>query len=315
MSSDGTRGVIARMASKDRRIRLLDNPDQVVPHAMNMGIEAATGDVLVRLDAHSTYPRDYVRRCVEGLVETGAWNYGGVFVNTTRSRGLIARTIAALTNHPFGVGNAYFRHARRRREVDTVPFGCFPREVFEKVGLFDERLVRNQDNELNARIWRAGGRIILDPTIQIHYHNQETLGGLLRQAGWTGSWNAITHRLCPYTFRWRHALPGVFALGVATMGALAAALFRAGKAWLALASLAPSLPYFLAAMWAAVSIGLRHGPLVGALAPVVGFLYHSMYGWGYVWGWMLVISGLYRRRIPAPRQKTDVPHGRAARND
>lgn len=302
-STDKTREIITRIAAEDGRVRLIDNPYRVVPHAMNMGIEAAKGDVIVRLDAHSSYPPDYVRRCVQGLVETGAWNYGGVFVNRVPSDGVMARTIAALTNHPFGVGNAHFRHARQRREVDTVPFGCFPREVFKKVGLFDERLVRNQDNELNARIWRAGGRIVLDPSIQIFYQNQGTLRGLLRQAGWTGSWNAITHYLCPHAFRWRHALPGAFALGVMAVAGLSAGLLFAGQNGLALLALVPLVPYCAAALWAGLALGSKHGLRVGVLSPLVGFLYHFVYGWGYLWGWVLVGTGFYRRRIPPPRQK------------
>lgn len=302
-STDGTREMIATMAAQDGRIRLLDNPYRVVPHAMNLGIEAARGEVIVRMDAHSCYPPDYVRRCVEGLMETGAWNYGGVFVNTTQSKNLMAQTIAALTNHPFGVGNAHFRHARQRREVDTVPFGCFPREVFKKVGLFDERLVRNQDNELNARIRKAGGRIVLDPSIRIRYYNQETLRGLLRQAWWTGSWNALTHYLCPHAFCWRHALPGAFALAVTALGSIVVGLLFSGRTALGLIASAPLLPYGAAALWAGVALGAKNGPLVGFLAPLVGFLYHFVYGWGYVWGWLLVATGLYRRRLPDPRQK------------
>lgn len=303
-STDRSRELVLQMAATDPRIRLVENPYRVVPHAMNIGIEASGGEIIVRLDAHSVFPSEYVRRCVAGLRETNAWNYGGVVVNRVRTNTTVARAIAALTNHPFGVGNSYFRHARQRREVDTVPFGCFPRWVFESIGLFDERLVRNQDNEFNARIQRAGGTIVLDPGIQIGYFNQETLKGLLWQAWWTGSWNAITHFLCPYTFRWRHALPGLFAVGVAAVGGVALALaigLGGGFAALALALL---LPYLAAATWAGMGTARRFGRTIGALVPVIGFLYHFVYGWGYVWGWLLVVSGKYRGRIPAPRERT-----------
>ena len=304
MSDDGTRDIILKMAREDGRVRLLENPYRVVPHAMNLGIEAAQGDVLVRLDAHSTFPADYVRRCVQGLLETGAWNYGGVLVNCPPEQTVMARTIAALTNHPFGVGNAHFRHARQGRvEADTVPFGCFPRGVFKKVGLFDERLVRNQDNELNSRISRAGGKIVLDPAIKIFYQPQATLVGLLRQAAWTASWNAITHFLCPHAFRWRHALPGAFALGLAVIGGLLTALLLARRTWLALLVTLPLVPYLAVALWAGIGLGVKHGPVVGVLAPLLGFLYHFVYGCGYVWGWILVLTGFYRLRIPLARQK------------
>ncbi|MFZ5984788.1 MAG: glycosyltransferase family 2 protein [Acidobacteriota bacterium] len=300
-SEDRTRELIVDAARRDSRIKLLDNPWKVVPHALNIGIEASSGSFIIRMDAHSTYPSDYVRRCVEGLVHSGAWNYGGVFVNRTRTGAIVARAIAALTNHPFGVGNAHFRHGTEKRRADTVPFGCFPRDLFSRVGLFDERLVRNQDNEFNARILKAGGTILLDPEIHIFYYNQESVRGLFRQALWTGSWNAITHFLCPHAFRWRHALPGAFTAGVVTLLAASAGSLALGVDRVAFAGLVPLLAYFLMTVACGVDVGRREGWRIGTLVPALGFGYHFTYGLGYLWGWVLVATGQYRKRIPLSR--------------
>lgn len=308
-SEDRTRELIRAAGRCDPRVRLLENPWKVVPHALNIAIEAAAGEIIIRMDAHSTYPPDYVRRCVEGLVGSGAWNYGGVIVNRTRTRGAIAGAIAALTNHTFGVGNAAFRHAKRLRHADTVPFGCFRRSVFRKIGLFDERLVRNQDNEFNARILKAGGTIVLDPEIRIHYYNQETVKGLLRQAMWTGSWNAITHHLCPHAFRWRHALPGVFAAGVVAIFIALAISLRLGMTGLAVVCLLPLLAYGAVALVAGVAAWRRESWRVGLLVPFLGFCYHFTYGVGYLWGWVLVAAGQHRKRIPPPRDQNGRPAG------
>jgi len=303
MSEDRTREKVLTWATRDRRIRLLDNPDRVVPHALNLAIKQAAGEIIVRMDAHSIFPSDYIRRCVEGVRRHRAWNYGGRVVNLSRQRTPVSRAVAAVTNHPCGVGNARFRYANKVCVADTVPFGCFPRWVFNKVGLFDERLVRNQDNELNARIVRAGGTILLDPTVEIGYYNQQTLRGLMRQAWWTGSWNTITHALCPHAFRWRHALPGVFALGVLTLVVAAATALLTGRAaplWLVGTAF---VPYAAAMVWMAATLAPRKGLLVAALAPVVAFIYHLVYGLGYLWGAVLLLTGWHRKRIPPARKE------------
>lgn len=305
MSDDSTRERVKSFVDRDARVRLLANPCRFVSNALNIGIAAASGEVIVRLDAHSRYPRSYVRQCVEGLTDSGADNYGGVVVNTPRGTSWMAKVIAALTNHPFGVGNSAFRHGTTKRKVDTVPFGCFRRELFRHIGLFDERLVRNEDNEFNSRIISKGGTIILDPAIRIEYMNQGTLQGFLRQAWWAGSWNSITHYLCPHAFLWRHQIPGFFVAGVAGSIAVAAVLALRGATWLGLVCLVPLGLYAAIGSIAGVGCARRWGWRVGVGIAPVGFIYHLVYGVGCLWGWLLVVSGLYRRRIPPLRLETN----------
>ncbi len=180
-SDDGTREIVEGWAARHPCVRLLDNPARITPAALNMAIRAATGDVIIRMDAHGVYPRDYVSRLVDALQETGADNVGGVVVTLPADDTPVARGIALAFSHPLGVGNAYFRiGVAGPRWVDTVPFGCFRRELFERVGMFDEEMVRNQDDEFNLRVIGRGGRILLLPDVVSRYYARRSLGAVAR---------------------------------------------------------------------------------------------------------------------------------------
>ena len=188
-------------------IRLLDNPGRIVPKALNIAIREARGRWLIRLDAHSVYPPDYLRKCIETAERTGADNVGGVCVTLPGVDTFGARLVQALSTSSFGVGGARFRVGGHEGPADTVAFGCFRREVFDEVGLFDERLIRNQDYEFNCRLARAGKRVWLNPAIQAKYYNQGTIAGLLGQAAFTGKWNPWMWYVAPYSFSYRHSIP------------------------------------------------------------------------------------------------------------
>ncbi|GJQ23461.1 MAG: hypothetical protein HBSAPP01_12510 [Candidatus Brocadia sapporoensis] len=166
MSNDKTREFIKGYSKQHRYIKLLDNPGKIVPTAMNTGIRDAHGEIIIRMDAHNIYEKDYVSKCVKYLQEYNVDNVGGIWVTLPGSNTLIAQSIAFALSHPFGVGNAYFRiGSKEPRYVDTVPFGCYKREVFQRIGLFDEDLVRNQDDEFNLRLTKNGGKLLLVPDI------------------------------------------------------------------------------------------------------------------------------------------------------
>lgn len=268
-----------------RTVRLIENRDRHVAQALNLGIRESTGNVLVRMDAHSAYAPDYVRRCVDGLLASGADNYGGVAETVPADQGVAARTIAAVTSHPLGVGGSRFRTGSLAPlRVDTVPFGSFHRDLFDRIGLFDERLVRNQDNEFNARIRRNGGAIVMDPTISFRYYNQSRVGGLVRQGWRTGRWNSLTLRHCPHAFRWRYVVPGLFvAAEMVSVLLLLAGLWTRSFPLVGLGAVVPAA-YLAAWVAAAPGIARRHGWVVAAAAPGVALAYHNAYGAGILWG-------------------------------
>ena len=277
-------------------IRLLDNPGRIVPKALNLAIREARGRWLVRLDAHSVYPPDYVRRCIETAESTGEDNVGGVIETLPRDGSLGARLVQALSTSSFGVGGARFRVGGKEGPADTVVFGCFRREVFDEVGLFDERLVRNQDYEFNRRLKAAGKRIWLNPAIKVQYYNQATLGGLFRQAFGTGKWNRWMWYVAPYAFAARHAVPGLFVLCLLVVLGSSFIVYRS---WIALAVVL--VPYFVLALVAAVQQGLRFGFALSLPLPALFFAYHASYGLGTLWGAVrLLVRATPVQRIREP---------------
>lgn len=213
MSTDSTRTLIGTyIARYPQLIRLYENPNKTVPYAMNIGIGQARGKYIIRLDAHADYSRDYISKCVYYLDTTDADNVGGVA--ETRSRGFTGNAIAKMLSSRFGVGNSEFRTNGNSGYVDTVPFGAFRREVFEKWGGYDERLTRNQDNEMNYRIRKNGGKIYLASDIRLSYYCRDSIRGISDMAVKNGMWNVITMKLCPGSMGLRHFIPLAFLLSL-----------------------------------------------------------------------------------------------------
>lgn len=209
-SEDRTVELLRTMQRQHPQIRVLHNPNRTVPYAMNIGIRESKAPVIVRLDAHAEYPADYIRLSVETLLERDCENAGGIF--DTRGRSFMGEAIAAMLKTPFGVGNASYRLTDQEGYVDTVPFGCFRRELFDRIGGFDERLTRNQDNELNFRIRKMGGKIWLNPKIRVLYYCRDTIRGIMRMGYMNGKWNVITMALVPGSMGVRHFVPLAFVL-------------------------------------------------------------------------------------------------------
>lgn len=202
-------------------IKIFDNPNKIVPCAMNIGIAASQGKYIVRLDAHADYATNYISKCVDYLENTDAENVGGVAI--TKSSGFVGNAIAKMLSSKFGVGNSQFRTNGESGYVDTVPFGAFKREVFTKYGGYDERLVRNQDNEMNFRIRKNGGKIYLTNDIQLSYYCRDSISGIAQMAHKNGMWNVITMKLCPGSMGVRHFVPLAFVLslvGLSILGCL-----------------------------------------------------------------------------------------------
>ena len=203
MSDDGTRDVLAKWARAWPRLTVMDNPRGYVSCGLNTAVRAARGDIVIRMDAHSEYAPDYVRQCLAVLAETGADNVGGPA--RTRATGWLARAVAAAWHSRFGSGGAKFHDTAYEGLVDTVPYGCWRRATLERAGLFDESLIRNQDDELNLRIVRGGGRVWQSPRIRSWYWPRASLRTLFAQYFQYGFWKV---RVMPSSaIRWAGRVP------------------------------------------------------------------------------------------------------------
>ena len=278
-SEDGSREMVLEKAAAHPGIRLFDNPGRFVPSGMNLCLRQAQGRYILRMDAHSEYPPDYIENCVAELVRTGAGNVGGRWITRPGSGTWMARAIALFSQSPVGVGNAHYRLGEGGRYVDTVPFGAFPREVFERVGLYHEELIRNQDFELNARIRRAGYRVYLSDKISNVYYNSSTFRKFMRQAWLNGTWLPRMWRIFPASFCWRHAAPlGLVAgLGLSLgLGILYLPLLWAGLGGAGI--------YLAAALGLALSTGARYGWRCSPYVLLIMPCYHFVYGLGTIVG-------------------------------
>lgn len=166
-STDGTRAIVRRIAAEDPRVSLVENPGRLQSAGMNEIIRRSRGDVIVRMDVHAEYARDYVRRSVEVLERTGADNVGGAA--RARGRTPFQRALCAALSSPLGVGGSKYRSACNEGFVESVWNGAFRRSVFERAGLYDPRAITNEDAELNQRIHDAGGRVYLSREVVVHY--------------------------------------------------------------------------------------------------------------------------------------------------
>jgi GT2 family glycosyltransferase len=213
-STDGSATLLMQAAERlGVRVTLLENPRRWVSHGLNTCIRHARGDLIVRLDCHSRYPSDYLRRLARAAEETGALNVGGVVVPVGRTR--IERAVASAMDSAFG-GIGWTRSAGQpeRTEVDTVTFGAFRPEAFERAGLFDESLVRNQDDEFNLRLRRSGGRIVLDPAITLTYTPRGSYSAVARQYYQYGMWKIPVMRKHKRVLSARSLVPAAFVLSL-----------------------------------------------------------------------------------------------------
>ncbi len=304
LSDDGTRERILWAAKGDDRIQLLDNPARFQSSGLNLALKVARGDFIVRLDAHSIYPGDYLARSVETCLRTGCDNAGGIVETLTRVESYQAALVQALITHKFGVGNSGFRTSAAEGPADTVPYGCFRRTVFERVGLFDERLKRAQDYEMNRRILAAGGIIWRNPQIRVSYFALPDFHSfIVKQMTAEAPYNAYMWYLAPYSFALRHGVTAVFAAGVIS-GLVFSFVSTAVRGIFVATMVLYAVLAFLSSVQQAVRFSKARHML---FLPIAFFLYHFLHGTG-------VIAGLVRLATgTAPVQKRKEPWDGAGR--
>jgi len=286
MSTDATREKITDFANEfpDLQLRVIDNQKKTIPSGLNQAIQTASGEYIVRLDAHSNPHPDYIARSIRALEGGLGDNIGGVISIQAASEGTIAQSIAIAAGHPLGVGDARYRIGSEPGEVETVAFGAFRPELIDRIGLFDETLLANEDYEFNVRIRKAGGKIWLDPAIQANYIARSTFKELSVQYWRYGYWKLRMLLRYPETFRWRQ-ISGLFVLSWLVLGSLSI-WFPAARWLLAVEAAVYGAALILAGIGAGVD---KKSLLMGLGVPLAIATMHFSWGSGFLWS-LLVYS-------------------------
>ena len=271
------------IATHSTPILLLENRSMIAPTGLNTAIRQAAGDIIIRVDGHAIIEPDYVRRCVETLMQTGTECVGGAVESI--GIGYIGSAIAAAMSSSFGVGGSRFRVANANAKpmlTDTVPFPAFRQGVFNSIGLYNEQMVRHQDYEFNYRLRRAGGRILLLPSLRVKYYVRSSLRSLWRQYWQYGIWKGSFLRVYPTSLKLRHLIPPLLVLAIATSAILAMI------SQVALWALGTTLGLYTTFVFVALIALVRGGKLnYLPVLPVVLTCLHFSYGFGI---WLGLIS-------------------------
>jgi len=290
-SDDGTREILGR-ASALELIEIIDNPERIVATGLNRAIARSRGEVIVRMDVHTTYANDYVAECLEALESSGADNVGGPW--RASGAGGVSDAIALAFPSSFACGGGKAHDPSYEGDVDTVYLGCWRRESLKRFGLFDEQMVRTQDSELNDRIRRLGGRVFQTPRIRSWYSCRRSLSGLWRQYVQYGYWKVFLMRRLGRPTTLRQLAPAVFLLGLTLFAAAAPWLDAAARLFVGTAA-----AYLAACLGVGGELCLRaRRPELLPHMPAVLACYHFAYGWGYLRG---AFELLLLRREPAAK--------------
>jgi len=270
MSDDGTRD---RILGRDPKIHVIDNPGRTAASGLNVSLAQSPGEIVVRMDVHTAYAENYLAQCVETLQRTGADNVGGPWI--ARGDSYVSRAIAAAFQSRFSAGGARSHDPGYEGEVDSVYLGCWWRASFDRIGLFDEGLVRNQDDEWNLRLIRAGGRVWQSPRIRSWYSVRPSLRALAKQYFDYGFWKVAVIRKHGKPASWRHVAPGLFLLlNVVLVLVMPRVL------------LFIDLPYVLLSLIFSFTTAAASGWGLLPILPLVFAVYHFAYGAGFLWGLM-----------------------------
>jgi glycosyltransferase involved in cell wall biosynthesis len=298
-SADSTRETLLGLIPGNSNFYYLHNERRYVPYALNLGISASRGEIIMRMDAHSRYPASYVETLVANLRELGADNVGGAWNTVPSGDGIISLAIAESMSSVFGVGNALYRLGSQKiRQVDTVPFGCYPREVFNRYGLFDEEMTRNQDDEFNARLIRGGGRIFLIPSVVITYYARENLTKVMKMFYQYGFFKPLVNIKVGKPATVRQFIPPIFVVVLF--------LLFVGSFWIPalirIGCMIMGMHILLGVIFSIPPIRKTKRIALMAILPIVFLCNHLSYGIGYV-------AGTWRFRF-SREKNTDVVSSR-----
>jgi glycosyltransferase involved in cell wall biosynthesis len=293
-SIDGTNELVEEMGRADRRITVVENPAGSTPSGLNIAIRASRHPIVVRVDAHSVLPRDYARIAVATIERTGADNVGGIM--DARGTTPFQKAVARAYGSRVGLGGTPHHVGGTEGPADTVYLGVFRRSALERVGLFDERIKRGQDWELNERIRSSGGMVWFTPELRVTYRPRPSLSRLGRQFFSTGLWRGELSRLIAGSRNLRYFAPPVLVVGVALgvllgLAGLVSTVWGDGVPLLLLGWLAP-IGYLLIVLVAAIVVARRDGVGTFAWFLVVLPCIHFCWGIGFVLGYLSLASNI-----------------------
>lgn len=286
-STDSSRNIVKEYRKKFAGIILLDNPKKLRTTGNNIGMRAARGEIIISMDAHVIYAPDYIRQCVTLLQTTGAANVGGL--QKALGYNYITKAIAFATSTPFGIGDAEFRYLVKEKWVDTVYLGAWQKKTLEKIGYFNEAWERNGDYELNYRIRKAGGKILLSPKIKCAYYVRGSLFKLAKQYLLYGKWRVKTIKTHPESIRWRHLISPLLIFWLLLSPFL---WFLGFRMWWV-----PAGIYILYTLLVSCGSGLKKGLIYSPLLIPTFWIIHISWGIGF-------ILGIFRFGFPQIRLKT-----------
>lgn len=217
-SLDKTCDIVDLYHKKYCNITLLHNPKRIQAAAFNLGIEYSDSPIIIRLDAHALYDKDYIKLCVEHISTLKYGNVGGRWIMKPQNSSIMAQANAILNGMRFAIGGASYRVSDNTTEVETVPFGCYLRDVITKVGPINEMLFRGEDNEYNYRIRKAGYKILFDPKIKCDYFARPTYKTSVKQMYANGFSIGVLLHQCRKSINIRHLIPFLFLLSIVVLG-------------------------------------------------------------------------------------------------
>lgn len=280
LSTDGSREIANRIAAEDHRVRLLINEKRKTPFAFNLGLTKAQGEYVCILGAHCTYESNYIRICLQELLQHGAVGCSGRVLTRAANTTPQAQLVSWAMSHPFGVSGQSFR-TQQEGFVDTIPYPVFRKQALLDLGGYDEAMLRNQDNDMNYRLRQAGHKLYLTAKTSCVYHPRPTIRGLLDYALNNGSWCATSFRKRPKSLGMRHYIPFVFTV-YCLVSLLLVIVGWVGQWWFAPLVLLPlGLHLFLGGLWG-VQIAWQNRRWIALLMPIVFFVFHFAYGWGFL---------------------------------
>jgi len=281
MSTDGTREIVKNYSKKYKFIHLLDNQKYITPVALNIGIKEAKNNIIIRMDAHATFKNDYILKCATFLEEYDADDIGGIWVIKPRENTILGRGIAKSMSSFLGTGDAYYKiGSEKLKIVDTVPFGCYRKELFNKVGFFNENLERSQDMEFNLRLKKAGGKIYLFPEIVGYYFARSKLKDFIIHNFKDGIWAVYPLKFVKIPFRPRHYVPLLFVSGLIILFLLG--LFVKSFLYLFFGVI---LFYILVLFYSAVKTSIKEKDVTYFISlPIALIVRHFAYGFGSIFG-------------------------------